>query len=50
MRLRAVFILLSLIILVGFLAYRIELAFQEQRRAYTTYTPRTQPAPQEIGS
>jgi len=36
MRLRAVFILLSLIILVGFLAYRIELAFQEQRRAYTT--------------
>ena len=50
MRLRPVIILLSLIILVGFLAYRIEIAFPGTPNVNNTYTPLTQPAPQEIGS
>ncbi len=50
MRLRPVIILLSLIILVGFLAYQIEIAFPGTPSINNTYTPFTQPAPQEIGS
>ena len=50
MRLRPVIILLSLIILVGFLAYRIEIAFPGTPNVNNTYTLLTQPAPQEIGS
>lgn len=50
MRLRPVIILLSLIILVGFLAYQIEFAFPGTPSVNNTYTPITQSAPQEIGS
>lgn len=50
MRLRPLIILLSLIILVGFLAYQIEIAFPGTPSVNNTYTPITQSAPQEIGS
>ena len=50
MRLRPVIILLTLVILVGFLAYQIELAFPGTPSVNNTYTPLTQSAPQEIGS
>lgn len=49
-RSRPIIILLSLIILIGFLAYRIEIAFPATPSVYNTFTPLTQPAPQEIGS
>ncbi len=50
MRLRSVLILLSLIILVSFLAYQIELGFPGTPSVNNTYTPLTQPTAQEIGS
>lgn len=50
MRLRPVIILLSLIVLIGFLAYRIELTLGGTPSLYNTYTPLTQSAPVEIGS
>lgn len=50
MRLRPVIILLSVIILVGFLAFQIELAIPGTPSLNNTYTRVTQPAPQEIGS
>lgn len=49
-RARPIIILLSLIILIGFLAYRIEIAFPATPSVYNTFTPLTQPPPQEIGS
>ena len=50
MRLRPVIILLSLIFLIGFLAYRIDLAFPGTPSVNNTYTRNTQPTPQEVGS
>jgi hypothetical protein len=47
---RTIIILLGLITLVGFLASRIEIAFPATPSVYNTFTPLTQPAPQEIGS
>ena len=47
---RPIIILLSLIILIGFLAFRIEIAFPATPSVHNTFTPLTQPAPQEIGS
>ncbi|MBD1807624.1 hypothetical protein H6F98_19555 [Microcoleus sp. FACHB-SPT15] len=46
---RPIIILLSLIILIGFLAFRIEIAFPATPSIHNTF-PLTQPAPQEIGS
>ncbi|WP_228054494.1 hypothetical protein [Gloeocapsopsis crepidinum] len=51
MRLRPIIILISLIVLVGFIAFRIELALPGTPPSlYNTYTPLTKAAPQEIGS
>jgi len=42
---RPIIILLSLIILIGFLAFRIEIAFPATPSIHNTFTPLTQPAP-----
>ncbi len=49
-RWRSILILLALIILIGFLAFRIEIAFPATPSVNNTFTPLTQPAPQEVGS
>lgn len=49
-RWRPILILLALIILIGILAFRIEIAFPATPSIHNTFTPLTQPAPQEIGS
>jgi hypothetical protein len=49
-RWRPILILLALILLIGFLAFRIEIAFPATPNVNNTFTPLTQPAPQEIGS
>ena len=51
MRLRAIAILLSLVVFVGFLGYQFELTIPGRPPSISsTYTPFTKPAPQEIGS
>lgn len=51
MRLRPIIILLSLIILVGFLGYQLELTLPGRPPSlYNTYTPLTQSAPRGVGS
>ncbi|PPS42286.1 di-heme oxidoredictase family protein [Chroococcidiopsis sp. TS-821] len=51
MRLRPIIILISLVVLVGFIAFRIELALPGTPPSlYNTYTPLTKPTSQEIGS
>lgn len=50
MKQRPIIFLLILIALIGLLAYRIEIAFPVTPSIYNTFTPLTQPAPQEIGS
>lgn len=50
MKVRPLVILFSLIILIGFLAYQVEIAFPVTPSVYNTFTPLTQPTPQEIGS
>lgn len=50
MRLRPIIILLSLIFLVGFLAYQIDLAFPGTLSVNNAYTRNTQSTPQEVGS
>ncbi|HEY9691466.1 MAG TPA: hypothetical protein V6D15_04640 [Oculatellaceae cyanobacterium] len=50
MKSRTIFILLSFIFLIGFLAYRMEIALPATPSVYNTFTPLTQVAPQEIGS
>lgn len=49
-RWRPILILLALIIFIGFLAFRIEIAFPATPSVNKTFTPLTQPAAQEIGS
>lgn len=49
-RWRPILILLALIIPIAFLAFRIEIAFPATPSVNNTFTPLTQPAPQEIGS
>jgi hypothetical protein len=49
-RWRPILILLALISLIGFLAFRIEIAFPATPSVNKTFTPMTQPAPQEVGS
>lgn len=49
-RRRPIVILFALIILIGFLAFRIEIAFPATPGVNNTFTPMTQPAPQEDGS
>ncbi|HEY9670501.1 MAG TPA: hypothetical protein V6D11_03590 [Waterburya sp.] len=49
-RWRPILILLALISLIGFLAFRIEIAFPATPSVNNTFTPITQPAPQEVGS
>lgn len=50
MRLRAVIILFSLIIFIGFLAYQIDISFPGTPSVNKTFTLLTQPTQQEIGS
>lgn len=51
MRLRSILILISFIILVGFFAFRIDVAIPSSPPSLSkTFTPTTQPTPQEIGS
>ena len=47
---RRIFILLSLIFLVGFIAYWVEITIPATPSVSKTFTPQTQPTPQEIGS
>ncbi len=49
-RWRPILILLALISLIGFLAFRIEIAFPATPSVNKTFTPMTQSAPQEVGS
>jgi hypothetical protein len=48
-RWRPILILLALIIPIAFLAFRIEIAFPATPSVNKTFTPMTQPAPQEVG-
>ncbi|HAX79422.1 MAG TPA: hypothetical protein DCY88_27250, partial [Cyanobacteria bacterium UBA11372] len=50
MKLRPIVILLALIVVIGFLAYQVEIAFSVTPSLASTFTPLTQPTPQEIGS
>ena len=49
-RWRSLLILLAFIVLIGFLAFRIEIAFPATPSVNKTFTPMTQSAPQEVGS
>jgi hypothetical protein len=49
-RWRPILILLAFIVLIGFLAFRIEIAFPATPSVNNTFTPLTQAAPQEVGS
>ncbi len=50
MKLRPIVILLALIVIIGLLAYQVEIAFSVTPSVGSTFTPLTQPTPQEIGS
>jgi hypothetical protein len=49
-RWRPILILLAFIVLIAFLAFRIEIAFPATPSVNKTFTPLTQAAPQEVGS
>ncbi|HBE53870.1 MAG TPA: hypothetical protein DDW76_35255, partial [Cyanobacteria bacterium UBA11369] len=49
MKLRPIVILLALIVIIGLLAYQVEIAFSVTPSVGSTFTPLTQPTPQEIG-
>lgn len=49
-RLRRILLFLSIILISGFFAYQIEIALPATPRLSKTYTPRTQPTAQKIGS
>jgi ABC-type phosphate transport system auxiliary subunit len=50
MKLRLIVILLALIVIIGLLAYQVEIAFAVTPSVASTWTRLTQPTPQEIGS
>lgn len=50
MRSRPILLLVLVLLVVGFLAFQIDIAFPATPSVYNTFTPLTKPAPQQIGS